>query len=187
MNRNRVILLIVIVLAGLAVYQSVTKETDEAATIEDIMQAELQEAVAPLLNHAAPSFKLTGLDGKTYKVGGKRDKPLMLNFWASWCAPCEQEAPDLARLYEKYGGQFDLYAVNITRNDLLDEVKQFVERFDFTFPVLLDEKLAVAELYRTRVIPTSFLIDKNGVIVDVFNVLSAEELEERLKRVIQSE
>src|SRR5690606_35627931 len=75
-------------------------------------------ATAPLEGEAAPAFSLPGLDGgKVYSVGGRRDKPLIVNFWASWCGPCEKEMPELKALYEKYKDRIDLYAVNATKYD----------------------------------------------------------------------
>lgn len=177
MRKNAIILSIVVVLAGLAVYQNI--RANEKETV-------LPTEVAPRPNYLAPSFQLNGLDGKVYAVGGKRDKPLLLNFWASWCDPCEQEAPDLARLYEKYKDQLDLYAVNITKNDDLEAAKAFVKRYKYTFPVLLDEDLVAARQYRFTVIPTSFLIDRNGVVVEMINLLEAKELEKKIKSLINS-
>lgn len=177
MKKNALILTIVLLLAGLAVFQNVKTKDKEVV---------LPTEVAPRPNYLAPAFELTALDGKAYNVGGKREKPLVLNFWASWCGPCEEEAPQLARLYEKYKDQLDLYAVNVTKNDTVEEAKLFAKRYQFTFPVLLDEELAAAQKYRFTVIPTSFLIDRNGVVVEIINLLEPKELEKKFKSLINS-
>ncbi|WP_258525690.1 TlpA disulfide reductase family protein [Paenibacillus sp. YN15] len=176
MNRNRIVGLAVgLLLAGTLLYHNGSREEQEAA---------LPAEAAPRLNTAAPSFQLTALDGATYQVGGPRDKPLLLNFWASWCDPCEEEAPALASLYDKYKDKLDLYAVNLTGNDDFERMKAFAARFKFHFPVLLDYKLEAAQKYRFQAIPTSFLIDKNGNITDVINLLTPEELEKKLQKLI---
>ncbi|MGG1614057.1 TlpA family protein disulfide reductase [Paenibacillus phoenicis] len=137
---------------------------------------------APKPGTAAPTFALTGLDGKTYEVGGKRDKVLLLNFWASWCDPCKEEAPELKALSEKYKDSLDIYAVNVTLYDNLDEAKAFVKKYGYTFPVLLDEKEELYRKYNGIAFPTNVLIDEQGVIRDVIvGVISPEELEAKIK------
>lgn len=176
LHRNRVVGLAVgILLAATLLYNYGSKEKKDAA---------IPAEAAPRLNQPAPSFQLNALDGAVYKVGGPREKPLMLNFWASWCGPCEEEAPALASLYDKYRDKLDLYAVNLTGNDDFDQMKAFAAQYKFHFPILLDYKLEVMLKYRVQVIPTSFLIDKNGNIVDVINLLEPEDLEKKLKKLI---
>lgn len=133
-----------------------------------------------------PSLDLKGLDGKNYKLGGQREKPLMINFWASWCPPCREEIPALNKVYNQYKDKFDLYAVNVTKTDNLDKVKQFVNQHDLKFPVLLDLDGEAASAYRILFLPTSFLVDKNGNVREAIHVLSAEELEKRIQSLIAS-
>lgn len=140
---------------------------------------------APKPGTAAPTYELAGLDGKTYEVGGKREKVLLLNFWASWCDPCKEEAPELKALSEKYKDSLDIYAVNVTLYDNLDEAKAFVKKYGYTFPVLLDEKEELYRKYNGIAFPTNVLIDEQGVIRDVIvGVISPEELEAKIKSLI---
>ncbi|TNJ65765.1 TlpA family protein disulfide reductase [Paenibacillus hemerocallicola] len=177
MKRNVLVILAVVVLAGIAVYQNfATKDR----------QASANKEAAPKPNYMAPGFKLTALDGNVYEVGGTRDKPLLVNFWASWCGPCELEAPDLKQLYDKYEGKIDFYAVNMTASDRMDNIKSFVKHFEFKFPVLLDSEGKVGELYRISGIPMTYLVDKNGVIKEGFSILHPDELEKRIKQLIES-
>lgn len=177
MKRNIWVLVAVVVLVGFAVYQNVSSGD---------RQASLSKEAAPKPNYMAPGFKLTGLDGSVYEVGGAREKPLLMNFWASWCGPCELEAPDLANLYNKYKDQIDFYAVNMTASDRMDNIKSFVNHFEFKFPVLLDSDGKIGELYRISGIPMTYLVDKNGVIRDGFSILHPDELEKRIKKMIDS-
>ncbi|GGI45421.1 thioredoxin [Paenibacillus marchantiophytorum] len=176
MKKNSIVIVLVLLLAGIAIYQNVQRENKQT-----LMPTEQ----APQVNFLAPSFTLQGLDGKEYTIGGEREKPLLVNFWASWCGPCEEEAPDLVEVYNKYQGQFDLYAVNVTPGDKMDNIKKFVETYKFPFPVLLDKKGTNAENYRVVAIPTSFLIDKNGVVREVIHVLSAKDLDKKIAGLIK--
>jgi thiol-disulfide isomerase/thioredoxin len=179
MSRNMQVIVIVLLLFGLTIYQMEKTPTNARPAVSVPSEA--------ARGKPAPVLALKGLDGKSYQAGGVRDKPLVLNFWASWCGPCHQEAPDLKRVYEKYGNQFDLYGVNVTKGDSLADVKAFVGKYGLTFPILLDEQGKAAEMYRILFVPTSFLIDKQGVLLDVIHVLPPDELERRIQSLISSE
>lgn len=131
----------------------------------------------------APSFSLAGLDGSRYEVGGARDKVLLLNFWASWCDPCKEEAPDLVNLASRYQDSLDVYAVNVTLYDKLEQVEQFVQEYGYTFPVLLDEDEEIYRKFGGVAFPTNVLIDKDGIIRDVIvGTLAPDELEAKIKK-----
>ncbi|WP_123041211.1 TlpA family protein disulfide reductase [Cohnella candidum] len=125
------------------------------------------DPAAPKKGSAAPAFDLSTLDGKqNYSVGGARDKVLVVNFWASWCGPCDLEAPDLVTLYGKYKDKVDLYAVNATNYDRLRNAKEFVQEKAFTFPVLTDAQGTAGDAYKVFSYPTSFIVDRNGKILE---------------------
>lgn len=153
MRRSVLILLFVISLTGLTVYQW-NQRTVEVVASEQKAQ----------VGFLAPSFSLTGLDKQVYQVDGPRDRPVLVNFWASWCGPCRIEAPDLLKLSQKYAGKIDVYGINVTSNDNLEDAIAFVESFKLTFPIPLDQKGEVADLYRVTAFPTTYLIDKKGII-----------------------
>lgn len=138
----------------------------------------------PAIGYLAPRITLTALDGKTYTVDVPRAKPLLINFWASWCGPCEEEAPVLKRLYETYRDQLDLYAVNLTIDDRLDKAKAFVERFQLPFPVLLDTEGTAGKAYWVQGIPTTFFVDRSGVIRHMFIGMPDEEMFEHEVRAL---
>lgn len=192
MYRNWIVLILVVILVGAVFAQNARSERKQSTMQEAFAGLEAAAAGDQVSNETAakkgltaPGFKLSSLDNQPYQVGGKRDKPLLINFWASWCGPCKEEAPDLVHLYEKYKGQIDLYAVNITRGDSISDAKSFAEKYGFTFPVLLDTNGAIAEMYRIRVIPTSYLIDRDGIVQEVFNVLPPNELDSKIKAVLE--
>jgi thiol-disulfide isomerase/thioredoxin len=177
MRKNVAMLAVVVLLAIVAMVQNGGREADQTAA------APREEA--PKLNFLAPSITLSALDKQQYHIGGERDKPLFVNFWASWCGPCELEAPYLEMLSKQYGDRIDFYAVNLTAMDKLDQAQQFAELYKWKFPVLLDLEGKAGELYRIRGIPTSFLIDEKGVIRDGFNYLPPEEMESRIVKLLK--
>jgi thiol-disulfide isomerase/thioredoxin len=181
LNKNISVFVVLLVLIGIAVFQNVSAREKEASKKES--QSAI-EGTAPKPGFLAPSFQLEGLDGNAYKIGGKREKPMMLNFWASWCGPCELEAPDLKSIYEKYKDEFDLYGINTTNKDDIEDAKKFVKQYKLPFPILLDKDGKVSDQFRFSVIPTSFLVDRNGVVVEVIHVLSPKELERKIKKLI---
>lgn len=121
---------------------------------------------APQVGFRAPDFQLTGLDGKKYSLDGMRGKPLVINFWASWCPPCRLEAPELVKLYNQYQGRLEILAINLTFQDSLEDMRAFVDESGVTFPVLLDKEGAVTKAYQIQGIPTAFFVNKEGVIID---------------------
>lgn len=178
MKKYGLVVVIAVFLVLLGIYQS-AGAGQKSPVIAAASKNELK------FGQAIPPFKLKALDGAEYEVEGPRDKPLMLNFWASWCGPCHEEAPDLKQVYERYKGRFDLYAVNVTKGDSLKEVKSFAKQYGYPFPVLLDTGGEAAEAYRILIVPTSFLIDKQGRLKEIIHVLPREELEKRIQALIQ--
>jgi thiol-disulfide isomerase/thioredoxin len=165
-------------LTATAIYQNMNTQSEQASA---------PTVAKPKPNYLAPSFTLQQMNTKqSFSVGGVREKPVMINFWASWCGPCALEAPDLVKLYEKYGDKFDLYGVNITLGDNMKNIQAFVDKHKLNFPVLLDMSGEVTDLYQIQPIPTSFLVDKNGVIQDMFYTESFSTMERKLKKLIDA-
>lgn len=113
----------------------------------------------------APDFTLTNLEGETTKLSDFRGKKILLNFWASWCGPCRAEMPDMQKYYEEYSDSVEIVAVNVRDTERNDQnVIDFVEEYGAAFPVLLDEGSVVSNIFSAHQLPTSYLIDSNGVI-----------------------
>ena len=122
----------------------------------------------PALDKTAPDFQLQSLDGQTFSLSGLRGRPLMLNFWATWCNPCRMEMPFMQEVYEdqKFSEQgLVILAVNLGESPA--KVKKFVEDNGLSFPVLLDTGLEVAKMYNASRIPVTYFIDKDGIIKDI--------------------
>ncbi|MFD1039998.1 peroxiredoxin family protein [Virgibacillus byunsanensis] len=111
----------------------------------------------------APDFELSTLGGDTVKLSDFRGKRVMLNFWATWCPPCRAEMPDMQKFHEEK--DIVILAVNLTDTEAsIQDIPDFVDEFELTFPILLDEQTAVANEYQIQPIPTSFMVDSNGRI-----------------------
>ena len=120
----------------------------------------------PEVGKLAPDFKLIGLDKQEVSLSDFRGKPVLINFWASWCGPCRIEMPFLQEIHEKWAGKgLVVLGVNLQENPT--SVKKFVENAGLTFPILLSPGNAVPLAYNIRGIPATFLIDADGVIRDI--------------------
>jgi len=129
----------------------------------------------------APDFTLKTLDGEQASLSKFRDRPVLINFWASWCPPCRLEMPDLVRTYEAHQAEgFVILAINLTFQDSLSSAQAFVEEFNMTFPVLLDETGEVTtSVYRLYGLPTSVFVDRNGVITHIqVGPMTGEQIDE---------
>lgn len=166
--RNRLILLAVAAIIGLVLAQSIDDNREQKAALgQSSHEEEPREAVEkPAIGYAAPSFKLTGLDGKTYELKKMRGKPVVLNFWASWCGPCRDEAPAFDKLNRLYGDRVQIVAVNLTATDSAQSAKKFAQDYGFAFPVVLDTDGKVAADYGIRPIPTTVFVDSRGIIAN---------------------
>ena len=139
-------------------------------------------AAGPEVNAQAPDFELENLAGERVRLSGRRGKPVILNFWATWCAPCALEMPNIRKFYEKYPGQFDVLAVNADEPRL--DVERFVDDMSLTFDVLLDPSGKTQQLYQIRGYPTSFIIDAQGIIrVQHIGLLTDDNLKDYLLKV----
>ena len=126
------------------------------------------EIPAPREGFLAPDFTLETIEGKTVRLSDYRGQTVLLNLWATWCPPCRAEMPAIQKMHEEYKDQgFIVLALNMTYQDTPSNVEPFIQEYDLTFPVLLEPSGQVAAQYELRSLPSSFFIDKNGIIQEV--------------------
>ncbi len=123
---------------------------------------------APREGFFAPKIELTSLDNISYNLSDLNGQVVIVNFWASWCPPCKAEMPAIEETYQKYKDQgLVILGINLTSSDDVTKVDQFVHEYALTFPILLDEKGETANRYQVSSLPTTFFINKDGVIEKV--------------------
>jgi len=114
----------------------------------------------------APDFVLEDMNGNNVQLSDLKGKGVFLNFWGTWCKPCEKEMPYMDKQYSHFKNLgVEILAVNIGESDIA--IESFVNRHGLTFPILKDKDRAVTEAYDITPIPTTFLIDKNGKVLKV--------------------
>ena len=120
-----------------------------------------------IVNSKAPDFTLKDINGKNITLSSFRGKVVLLNFWATWCPPCRAEMPALNRLYRETK-QRGLEIIAVSTDRSLDHVKDFTAKNKVDFIMLFDENRTAAKQYRVFSMPTTFLIDRNGMVVEKF-------------------
>jgi len=147
-------------------------------------------AARPAVGSPAPDFVLETPDGQAVSLGVLAGRPVLLNFWATWCDPCRKEIPYLQDLFtdeDWLDGGLEMVAVDIQESG--QEVREFMDEFGMTYRVLLDSSGEVAELYNIRGIPTTFFIDKDGIIryIKVGAFTGKQEIELILEQTIMGD
>lgn len=131
-----------------------------------------QDSLQPLSStgagkgQVAPNFTLTDMQGQNVSLTDLKGKVVILNFWATWCPPCREEMPSMEMLYRKFKDQgLVILAVNVEQ-DGAKLVQSFLQRTPYTFPILLDGNAEVQNLYKVFRFPESYIIDRNGNVVE---------------------
>ena len=133
----------------------------------------------------APDFELQNLDGQTVSLGNLRGKPVLINFWKTTCPSCVSEMPYIQEIYEEWSDQGLLVlAINIGEGS--SKVEEFMQGNNLSFTVLLDTRQDIAYKYNFRYIPTTFFIDKDGIIQDkiIGAFQNKTQIENRLSKII---
>jgi peroxiredoxin len=134
--------------------------------------------VGPAVGQIAPPFTLPALDGAHYALETFRGRTVLLHFWASWCRPCREDWPEWVAFGAAVTETVAILAVNV--EEAPEAVREFVEQHPAPFPVLLDGEGAISELYRVTALPTTVLIDPQGIVQQVVPGSLGREALERL-------
>lgn len=124
----------------------------------------------------APNFRLHSDDGRHLSLADLQGRPVLINFWATWCTPCRLEMPDIVKAATNHP-QLVILAVNVQEE--LDQIQPFAEEFQMTIPIVRDAAGNLRQAYEVRGMPTSVFIDKDGKIATVWSGLLTAELLEK--------
>ncbi|HGN6581163.1 thiol:disulfide interchange protein [Bacillus cereus] len=189
MWRKLTIIVVLLCLAGYAAYEQFGHKEQAVKVKQEKSEAAMKEIIARNgieIGKSAPDFTLTKLDGTNVKLSDLKGKKVILNFWATWCGPCQQEMPDMEAFYKEHKENVEILAVNYTPSEKgggEEKVSNFAKEKGITFSILLDKNIDVTTAYKVITIPTSYFIDTKGVIQDKFiGPMTQKEMEKRVAK-----
>ena len=162
--------------------QTTENETDSEET-EDSQTSSEETDSGENAAETAPDFTMTDASGEEVKLSDFFGKPVILNFWASWCGPCKSEMPHFEDAYQKYGEDINFVIVNLTdgARETVENASDFIEEQGYTFPLYFDTNTEGAMTYGTYSIPVTYFIGADGVPVAQANgALDAATLQKGL-------
>ena len=143
--------------------EATTEPTTEAPTEPATQPEPTYETTADGL-YVAPDFTVYDREGNPLKLSDLRGKPVVLNFWASWCGPCKSEMPDFQMIYDRYGQDCQFLFVNLTdgQKETVEIAWEYISTMGYTFPVYYDMTMDAAMNYGISSIPTTYFIEAQG-------------------------
>lgn len=187
-----VALTVLLAVGAAAAYKYLTSVTTVPPSPPDNTSAPPAEGRtgAPGNRNAAPDFTVTDGGGNRVSTADLSGKPVILNFWATWCPPCRGELPAFDKLYRQYGNEVSFMMIDLTDGyrETVEGVKKFISENGYTFPVYYDTEGSAAEAYNVSSIPFTVAVGRNGNIVGThLGAMSEAALEKLIKTVKEAE
>ena len=171
------ILLFAVLIAGASLlYNRLSAQMEPVGLATEPTVAETEKAATP-----APDFTFYDAEGNAHKLSDFRGKPVLLNFWASWCGPCKMEMPDIESAWQEYGDQIHFLLVDLTdgSQETVEKASAYIAEQGYTFPVYFDTDMEGAYSYSVTGIPVTYFIDADGNFVAYYqSAMSAEILQQ---------
>ena len=161
------ILLVALVGGASLLYNRLSKNVNIEKLESPVTEETENGKVQGNLLYPAPDFTVTDNNGKAVKLSDFRGRPIVLNFWASWCGPCKREMPDFDKVYREYGDDIVFMMVNLAdgRRETVETAKKFLSDTGYTFPVYYDTESSAAYAYYVNSVPATYFINADGFIV----------------------
>lgn len=169
-----------------ALYGSLSGEVDPSASMA--VQEEAETSVAENMP-LAPDFTVMDVADQSVALSDMAGKPVVVNFWASWCGPCQSEMPDFQQKYEEYGDRVTFMMVNMTEGrETVQTASDFVAAAGYTFPVYFDTQQSAAIAYGVNTIPATYFIDAEGrAIAYGLGALNEEIIQQGIDMILPAE
>ena len=172
-----VLIFVALILGAMILYQRLT---------EDYMPGAVANT-GSITDNPAPDFTVLDDQGKEVSLSGFQGKPVIVNFWASWCGPCKSEMPAFEQAYQTYGHGIQFMMVNLTDGvrETATGAAEFIEEKGYTFPVYFDTGYSGAIAYNVTAIPATYFIDADGnLIAKAQGALNEERLQEYIDQLL---
>ena len=178
MNQKTLLVCTAIILVAVLAIAAILYNNQDFSSQMGIMGNDSQfDTTAPDGSHPektdppAPDFYFTDYDGNRLQLSQFEGKPVILNFWASWCGPCKSEMPDLEEAFKTYGGDIHFIILNMTdgSRETVQSARNYIDSQGYTFPVYYDTNQNGAISYGVSGIPVTFFIDAEGYVVGMYS------------------
>ena len=134
----------------------------------------------------APDFTIYDGDGNIVHLSDFAGKPVVINFWASWCTPCKKEMPDFNKKYLEYGDEIQFLMIDYAKDDNIKDAKAYVSEMGFEFPVYFDIDGDAFLAYEVTAFPTTIFVDADGYVVDRYRgTISEETLQSGIDKILK--
>jgi thiol-disulfide isomerase/thioredoxin len=177
------VLLFAVVIVGASVlYNRLSSRMEPVGLATETTSSEREAAPIP-----APDFTFYDEAGTAYKLSDFRGKPVILNFWASWCGPCQMEMPDIEDSWQEYGDQIHFMIVDLTdgSRETVEKASAYIAENGYTFPVYFDTDMEGAYAYGVTGIPVTYFIDAEGNLVTYYQrTMSANILQQAVNMLL---
>ena len=182
-----VLIFVALLLGAKRLYDTLGSQVQLDTLATQATQAAEAEGTEPE-KQLAPDFTVYDLEGNPHKLSDFRGKPVILNFWATWCGYCKMEMPDFNEKYQEYGEDVHFLMVNVTdgNQETVETASAFVAQEGYSFPVYYDTTLEATSAYPTSGLPVTFIIDAEGAVVAwQQGMMTAENLQKGIDMVLE--
>ena len=163
----------VLIVGANVLYRNLSGRVEQAGLATEATAGETEAAANP-----APDFTVYDAQGNACKLSDFRGKPVILNFWASWCGPCQMEMPDIEKAWQKYGEEIHFLIVDLTdgSQETVEKASEYIAQQGYTFPVYYDTAMEGAYAYGVTGIPVTYFLDAEGNFVAYYQSAMSESI-----------